>query len=197
VKGCHPLNPPSVFAISTQDATLLAAGIAAVASVLIVFLNTATNRGAAMRAAHRSILEPHLGPLGEAIHEIASGAVITYGRATRGEGPANAQVNAKNAAESLKARRPLVKYSLDGLDGPLRVLGYAPDWVATYKGDPTGQKLVDGIQDLAARLDTVIGRSYRRGRPPTWSERRGLERRTKKIRETWGRRFGREPESHS
>jgi hypothetical protein len=46
-----------VLAVSTPDATLLAAIIAAAASLLKLIADSFAERGAAMRAAHRSILE--------------------------------------------------------------------------------------------------------------------------------------------
>lgn len=185
----------TVFALSTQDATLIAAGIAAAASVLKLVVDAISARGAAMRAAHRSILEPHLAPLGQEIHEILAGAVIVHRRAKRGAAPGESQLNAKRAAASLKERRLLLKYSLNRLHEPLRILTRTPDWVANYKGDTSGDVLIEQMQDLSKRLDAVISRSYRRGRPPSWVERRRLLREAKNVRGTWERRFGREPDT--
>lgn len=182
-----------VLAVSTADATLLAAVIAAAASLLKLIADSFAERGAAMRAAHRSILQTHLEPLGESIHTIAAGAVLEHRRAKEGEAPGNAQANAFSAAEALKKQRLLVKYCLDGLDEPLRILTRAPNWVATYKGDTTGDKLVERLQRLSGRLDSAIARSYRRGRPPSRIERSILNRDAKKAREIWEKRFGREP----
>jgi hypothetical protein len=183
-----------VLAVSTADATLLAAVVAASASLLKLVADAFAERSAAMRAAHRSILQAHLEPLGESIHTIAAGAVLEHRRAKAGQAPGNAQANAFSAAEALKVQRLRVKYCLDGLDEPLRILTRAPDWVATYKGDPTGDKLVERLQGLSGRLDSAIARSYRRGRPPSWIERSCLRRDAQKVREIWEKRFGREPE---
>jgi hypothetical protein len=179
--------------VSTADATLLAAIIAAAASLLKLIADSFAERGAAMRAAHRSILEPHLEPLGESLHTIAAGAVLEHRRAKEGQAPGTAQANAFVAADALKQQRLLVKYCLDGLDEPLRILTRAPNWVATYKGDPTGDALVEALRKLASGLDSTIARSYRRGQPPSWLGRTRLNKRAKKAREIWEKRFGREP----
>jgi hypothetical protein len=70
----------------------------------------------------------------------------------------------------------------------------APDWVLTYKGDKSGDQLVVALRSLSKQLDELIGRSYRRGRPPTWMERRRIRRDAGEVRDIWERRFGREPD---
>jgi hypothetical protein len=185
---------PSLLAVSTADATLLAAIVAAAASLLNIVANAFAERSAAMRAAHRSILQTHLEPLGESIHTIAAGAVLEHRRAKTGQAPGNAQANAFSAAEALKEQRLLVKYCLNGLDEPLRIFTRAPNWIATYKGNPTGDEFVEGLQRLSGRLDSAIARSYRRGRPPSWIERSCLNRDAEKVRGIWEMRFGSEPE---
>jgi hypothetical protein len=186
---------PLPLALTTQDATLIAAGIAAAAALLKLVADAVSARGAATRAAHRSTLEPHLGQLGKGIHEVTAGVVLTHRRVKQGQAPGNARVNAERAAQQLKDKRLEVKYALDGTDEALRVLTRAPNWVATYQGDTSGDALVAKMQRLSKHLDDVIGRSYRRGRPPTYVERKRLERAASQTRETWERRFGRETDT--
>ncbi|HEY4278634.1 MAG TPA: hypothetical protein VGM91_10460 [Conexibacter sp.] len=146
-------------------------------------------RGTAIRAAHRSTLEPHLAPLARDIHEVTAGIVIVQKRNREGQQPGNSLDHAMRAAEALKKQRLEVKYALGGSEEALRVLTRAPDWISTYKGDPSGDALIRAIQALSRALDSVIARSYRKGRPPNWMERRKLEREAAGVREVWSKRF--------
>ncbi len=181
--------------LTTQTATLVAAGIAAIAAVLKLLVDALSARGEAARAAHRTVLQPYLAPLGRGIHEVTAGVVLVHRRIKEGQAPGHALDNAERAAQTLKEHRLEVKYSLGGTDEALRVLTRAPNWVATYKGDPTGDALVERMQALSKRLDSIIARSYRRGRPPNWAERKQLSRIARQTRATWERRFGRETDA--
>ena len=60
--------------MSAENATLIAAAIAAAAGILTLILTNAGTRSAEARAAHRAALAPHLSEIGLAIHEaIAAG----------------------------------------------------------------------------------------------------------------------------
>jgi len=183
------------FALSKEEATLLAAGIAAAASVLKLISDALSARGQATRAAHRSTLEPYLARLGTAIHQVTAGVVLVHRRFKGGQEPGNAFQNAQHAAQLLKDLRLEVKYALGGADESLRVLTRAPDWIATYKGDASGDQLVAKLQQLSKLLDEVVSNSYRKGRPPSWYERRRLAAASAKTRDTWEQRFGRDPEA--
>lgn len=147
-------------------------------------------RGNASRSAHRTILEPHLGPLGKAIHEIAAGVVIEHRGLREGTPPGGeASLNAARAAGELKALRLVVKYSLPGASEALRVLSRGPDWIAVINGDPSGDELVEEVSGLGRLLDAMIGRSYRRSRPPVLFKRWLLRRRVQRVRRAWKYRF--------
>jgi hypothetical protein len=183
------------LALSKEEATLLAAGIAAVASVLKLIADVLSARGEATRAAHRATLEPYLAGLGKALHQVTAGVVLVHRRVKAGQEPGNAFQNAEQAAKSLKQLRLEVKYALAGADEALRILTRAPDWTATYKGDETGDQYITQLQELSKLVDQVVARSYRKGRPPTWYERRRLGKLSAKTRKSWEQRFGRDPEA--
>jgi hypothetical protein len=87
--------------------------------------------------------------------------------------------------------RPKVKYTLYGLDEPLRTLSRMPEWVATYKDVPktNADDLLEAMQRLAVAVDDAVRDSYRRGLPPGAIRRWWLSHLTSKVRELWGKRF--------
>lgn len=178
--------------LTTQDATLIAAGIAAAASVAKLLADALSARGTATRAAHRTVLQPHLASLATSVHGVVAGAVLAHRRLKEARGAGKALENAKAAAVALKTYRLEVKYALPGIEEPLRTLTRVPDWIATYKGDPSGDGFVDRLQQLGRMVDDAISRSYRRGRPPTRWEQWRLSRATKRVRDAWEGRFGRD-----
>jgi hypothetical protein len=178
--------------LTTQDATLIAAAIAAVASLAKLIADALSARGTATRAAHRTVLQPHLAGLATSIHGVVAGAVVAHRRLQEASAAGNALDNSRSAATALKTYRLEVKYALPGIEEPLRTLTRAPDWIATYKGDPSGDGFVERLQRLSRMVDDAISRSYRRGRPPTRWEQWRLARATKGVRDAWESRFGRD-----
>jgi hypothetical protein len=178
-----------VTGLTTQDATLIAAGIAAAASLAKLITDALSARGAASRAAHRTVLEPHLSGLATSIHGVVAGAVIAHRRLSDGQEAGNALENSREAAATLKRNRLEVKYALPGLEEPLRTLTRAPDWIATCKGRPQGNDLLLGLTRLSRLVDATITRSYRRGRPPSRWEQWRLSRTTKHVRGVWTTRW--------
>lgn len=172
--------------IDQPTATLVAAGIAAVAALLSLLTTFLGDRRAEMRAAHRVALQTHLETLGEGIHKTAASATILRRRFLEGSDPAPWRDAGRTGAKALKAVRPKVKYTLYGLDEPLRTLSRMPEWVATYKDVPktNAEELLKAMQKLAASVDAAIRRSYRRGLPPGW-----IRRWCAKVRRLWGERF--------
>lgn len=180
-----------LVALTTQEATLIAAVIAASAASLKLIVDAVTSRGAEARAAHREVLSAHLGELGTAIHQVVAGAVLLHNRAKLGQRPGEADTKAgREGSEALKRKRLDVKYPLDGTNDALRTLSRSYDWAATFKGDQTGDEFIDALQKLGRRVDRTIARSYAKGRPPTWWDRRRLKRREARVRAAWKDRFG-------
>lgn len=178
-------------AVTKEDATLIAAAIAAVASLAKLAADAVTARSSATRAAHRAVLQTHLCNLAVSIHGAMAGTTIVHDRAKCGQPPGNAMKNAQAAAADLKAYRLEVKYSLPGLEDPLGTLTRAPDWIAHYK-DGSGDSLLKCLQSLSRVVDATITRSYRRGRPPNRWEQRRLARANARARAAWESRPRRE-----
>jgi hypothetical protein len=182
-----------LLAVSAQTATLVAALIAAGAALFKIVADAFAARGAEARAAHRQVLAPHLGDIGVAVHEVVSGAVLLYRRAQQGQAPGNAGVQAARGAETLKLKRLQVKYPLAGLEEPLRTLSRGYDWASTYQGDASGETFIEGLRALSRSVDATVSRSYARGIPPSWWERRRLNKQVKAVRSAWQARFHRDP----
>jgi hypothetical protein len=178
-----------VAGLTTQEATLIAAGIAAAASLAKLIMDALSARGTATRAAHRVVLEPHLPGLATSIHGVVAGAVIAHRRLSDGQEAGNALENSQEAAMILKRSRLEVKYALPGLEEPLRTLTRAPDWIATCQGKPQGDDLLDGLKRLSRLVDATITRSYQRGRPPSRWEQWRLGQTTKRVRGAWRTRW--------
>lgn len=178
--------------LTREDATLIAAGIAAAASLAKLVTDALSARGSATRAAHRGVLEPHLANLATSIHGSVAGAKIVHDRAKEGQAPGNAMKNAQAAAADLKRHRLEVKYALPGLGDPLGTLTRAADWIANVKGEEAGDSLIECLQHLSRMVDDAITRSYRRGRPPTRWEQHRLARANESVRAAWDGRPKRE-----
>lgn len=175
--------------MSSQTATLVAASVSAVASILVFLGNLFGSRSSEARAAHRKILEPYLAALGRALHEVVASSVIAHHRVAGGQDAGTFGKSGLAAAEVLKSQRLEVKYSLRGIDDGLRTLSRLPNWAATYRGDASGDDLIADARALAAAVDDVIARSYSKGRPPTRSDRKRVSRRVAILRDTWENRF--------
>lgn len=179
-------------ALTTQEATLIAAVIAALTGIAKLVTDALSARGAATRAAHRAVLQPHLGDLATNIHAVVAGAVLVHRRLKNNQEPGNALAVSRAGADALKKDRLETKYALPGLDEPLRTLTRMPDWIATYKGDASGDTLIECLRRLSGCVDRTISRSYRRGRPPVRWEQRWLVRENRRARNAWESRFGRD-----
>jgi hypothetical protein len=175
--------------VTAQTATLIAAGVAASASLVSLIVNLVAVRGAEARAAHRKALEPHLGELGQGVHSVIAVAVLLHKRARQGQAAGAWLENGEQASQVLKRKRTELKYPLLGVDEALRTLSRIPTWSATYRGHASGDRLLSEARSLAAIVDRVVAKSYAKGRPPTALERWRLSRRVERVRAAWGERF--------
>ena len=157
--------------MDSGTATLLAAVVAAVASLATLVLSTLTSRAAEFRASFRQSLDPHIADLGEAIHETIAISKMLI-RAQGDESTGNWRLRGKRAQGQLKSLRGQMRYSLWGVDEGLRVLTRVPDWLDHLRTFPeSSEKLFARATGLSEYVDLVIYRAYRRGRPPNFLER--------------------------
>ena len=131
------------LAVTTDQATLVAAAIAAAATLTKLGVDILAARGAEARAAHRNVLAPHFAELGTAVHEVVSGAVLAHRLRKERRTIGRAAVQGPRGAEVIKRKRLELKYSLRGLEEPLRTPSRGYDWTATYDGHDAGDAFVE------------------------------------------------------
>lgn len=144
-----------------------------------------------MRAAHRAALLQHLTDLGESLHGVVATATLLRRRALNQQDLSAWITRGQTAAEQLKKVRPAVRYTLDGLDEPIRVLSRLPEWAATYRDvELSGaEELLEAGRKLAGCIDDTVRKSYRTGLPPDRLARRRVSRLARLVRQLWGVRF--------
>jgi hypothetical protein len=153
--------------MTAQEATLIAAVIAAVASVAKLFFD----RFSENRSSFRALLQPLVADLGESLHGIVATCNV-MSRADSDQRHSNWHTKAKAERDKLKALRPKLRYPLWGLDDGLRVLLRLPEWTAHSRGQPKRLKLlITRATRLRTILDAVALRCYRNGRLPDALER--------------------------
>ena len=153
--------------MTAQEATLIAAVIAAVASVSKLLFD----RFSENRSSFRALLQPLVAELGESLHGIVSTCNV-MGRAGGDQRHANWHKKAEAERDKLETLRPKLRYPLWGLDEGLRVLIRLPEWTAHARGQT---KRLELLNERATRLrkflDVVVLRCYRNGRLPDAFER--------------------------
>jgi len=172
------LDNASVLAlkVTAQDATLIAALIAAVATIAALCINayqasqrerreTRRTAGRERRDIHRSALTPELPELADALHQVVATSFMQHkALAQNGKGAVQWRERGNNAAKRLEEVRPRVRYSL-GLDEGIRTLTRLPGWVGHRKGSQAGEVMLAAADDLAQALHSAIEESWRSGEP--------------------------------
>lgn len=163
-------------------ATLLAAIIAAVASIVVFLFQVLSSYDAESRGAHRQIIEPYLADIGESLHSILATSEIMMKAKTDvsyNEWKRKAHVS----QDTLKGIRGKVRYPLWGIDEGIRVMIRVPNWITHFKTRvPGSRKMLDTADALRITLDDVIRNSYSRGRPPTVLDRWKVARKARALR---------------
>lgn len=153
--------------MTTQEATLVAAVVAAMASLAKLFFD----RFAEGRSSARELLQPLISEMGES----AYGIVATCTVLVEAESPQKFRswyAKACREREKLKALRPKLRYPLWGVDEGLRVLVRLPDWCSHARSDSVrARRLLTHATSLRHMLDVVALRCYRSGRQPNILER--------------------------
>ncbi len=160
-----------LMTLTAEQLTLLAAIIAAVASVITLLMNIFAARSAEMRVAHRQSLEKFIHKLSSAIHAtIATANILTKAKTE----PAikNWRDKATEAQNNLKELRLILRYPLWGITDAMNTLTRLPNWIEGAIRFPNNAKLIfiKGKR-LGIEIDISIRNSYTHGRPPTLYER--------------------------
>jgi hypothetical protein len=143
--------------VTTEQATLIAAGLAAVASLSNV---AATARGALkaeLRVARRKSLEASVVDLGDCLHQVLACANVLMMTSSE-EATDRWRNRGQEAKKKLKELRPKLRYSLWGMDEALRVLSRIPDWADHLRSEPRRAKK---LLRLSNRLRSGVDRSVR------------------------------------
>lgn len=168
-------------------ATLLAAIIAAGASVLTLLHTTATKRAEEVRLANRAVLAGDLKAVGKAIHEVIALSNIQMKNLNDPIHPERYR-KAAEAARRLKALRQEIRYSLWGLDGGFRELTRLPDWIGHAKIAPeVASELFKLAKLLGEQLDQGVRSAYLHGRPPGLWRQFLVNRRARALRQRYER----------
>lgn len=165
-----------------STATLFAAIIAAVVSIIVLLLQVLSAYDAESRGAHRQIIEPYLADLGESLHSILATSEIMM-KAKSDVSYNEWKRKAHTSQDALRAIRGKVRYPLWGIDEGIRVMIRVPNWITHFKKRvPGSREVLDAADDLRITLDDVIRHSYSWGRPPTVCERWRVARRATALR---------------
>lgn len=158
-------------------ATLLAAAVAAAASLYNVF----AQRSSSLREAHRTKLDPHIDDLSRHLHSIVAASKVYLQK--KGEiSIDNWRKKANQSGRELAKLRPALRYSLWGLEKGLRTLNRLPHWVQHSNHDPElAGRVAESGDKLRKALDFSVRRCYASGRSPSWYERLWVERRRKQL----------------
>ena len=153
--------------MTTQEATLIAAVIAAIASVArLVF-----DRFAERRSSMRELLQPLIAEMGEAVYGIVATSTVLV----EAETPEKLRAwyaKACREREKLKAIRPKLRYPLWGLDEGIRALQHLPDWCSHARSNrQRAAAMLKHATALRHMIDITALRCYRNGRQPDLLER--------------------------
>ena len=165
--------------------TLLAALIAAIASMGSLVVNVLVAGHRERRDVHRKAVEKELPDLADALHQVVATSYTQHRQLSlaKTDSAANWRKRGRDAALLLGKVRPRVRYSLPGADLGLRNLARLPDWVAHHGGRPEGQALLEQADSLATALHELIAQSWRDGQPPPAKQRRRIETLVDNLRE--------------
>jgi hypothetical protein len=157
--------------LTTEQVTLIAAIIAALASVTTLLMNIRAAKSAEMRVAYRLSMEQYIHELSSAMHStVATAKILTQAKTE----PAikNWRDRAALAKDKLKELRIAMRYPLWGITDSMSTLTRLPDWIENARPFPDyANKIFEKGKILGDRLDVAILNSYTYGRPPTLYER--------------------------
>jgi hypothetical protein len=177
------MNPAVVAAV-------VSGGIAALTAAGKALIDLSGGGRNAARDAHRRLLGEHLMKLGRDVPGVVATAHVYLARASGGDNLDSWRKKTANHGHALGELRRDTRYLLYGADEALRVLGRVGSWVQHFADyDELGTEFLAGADALRRHLDRVIAKSYRRGEPPSWTDRRRLDRAAASVVEVWDRRM--------
>jgi hypothetical protein len=183
--------------VTSGDATLAAASIAALASLLSLLVSVRSARSAEARAAQRDAVGPSLEALSQCLHDCVASATVALEKHEGSEGRRNWMTRGNDAAEELKALRPRLRLTLDGLDEGLRTLSRVPHWAQNYHDAADARVFLRRATALRKALDRAVIHAYRQGRAPRRRDVWWVNRKATLVRAQWNEEFPRDQDDAS
>lgn len=152
--------------MTAEEATLIAAAVAAVASTMGLFLQWGIQRATERRSAFRKHLESTLPIVGDELYQVIALAV-GIAKARSNDQFKFASQRAIEATKHLDTARRAVRYPLWGLDEGFQAVRRVPLIVTHFRHDTLAQdRVIATATSLRETLDKAIRRAYIQGRRP-------------------------------
>jgi hypothetical protein len=173
--------------MTAPEATLIASGVAAVATLLTLIVTVLNKRREEMRTAHRDVIAEDLKRIGKAIHEVMALSNIQLKLLNKPQHGEKYQLAAE-AARRLKDTRMDVRYTLWGLDEGFRALARLPDWVGHAKVEESAAvEIFEIAKRLGTQLDLAVRDAYVNGRAPSRWRTYRVNREASRLRDRYNR----------
>jgi hypothetical protein len=158
--------------LDQATAAIIAASIAALASIANLFFNIFNQIMLENRSAYRKTLERHYNTLGELLHQSVAISDVIAKRISLSQGIESWTNKNSKVKKKLEYCRKQVRYSLWGVDDGLRRMTRVSNWVTHCKCIPDRvYEIVVTADKLRKCLDRIIMNSYKKGRRPTLLDR--------------------------
>ena len=156
--------------LNRETVTLIAACIAALTSIISIFVSLYSNRAAEFRVAHRKTLEPVIYDLSEATYAII--AICVKMSKSKSKERTNEYLELANQSrDNLEKSRRKIRYVLYGLDEALQLISGSPVYFTHLQNESEDlSAYIYSVTKLRSRVDEIIRCSYAKGRPPTRKE---------------------------
>jgi hypothetical protein len=161
--------------LSKEDATVLAAMVAALAALVSALAAIVSARNRESRDSHRALLVQLVSQLGTAIHGTVASCQVFVIRVRNGGALDIWLERARKSSGRLKKQIPRVKYPLWGIEDGLRVIARLPDLLSHHRKNPDkAEALFEQGERVRLLIDSVIFECYTRGRSPSSAERKSV-----------------------
>ncbi len=158
--------------MTPENITLVAALLAAFASLLSLFISLRAQHTSEIRIAYRKHLEPYITDLSNYLHQTVATANVLVHKTeeTHKKQYQKWREESIESANRLKELRPKLRYPLWGLDEGIRTITRFPSWVDQNRKNPKINKILHAGDRLRRAIDYSVRHSYLGGRPPTLIE---------------------------
>jgi hypothetical protein len=170
--------------MTNENITLIAALIAATASLMGLFLNMISAFYAEKRSAYRLSFQSSFLELGQLLYAIVA-LSVKMRKSNSDEAFDKERNKANQAAKEADALRRKLIYALWGVEDGIKQLVWVPTSIALLKNRRSGKeaKLVtDKATQLRMALDKIVRRAYLTGKPPSYFDQAIIKRKAMRLR---------------